>query len=770
VSSPGVLVGKRDDNHLVSPERDSTNYPTRTLAKMNRLCLHAVTTGLVFSFFLFRRQPYSDQDGPSRNLPITLHGNANVLDQYSLCPCGSGKKFKWCCQPIHQEIAKAFQQDQVGQHEAALRIMDEVVAQHPENPEAWGKKALLLWQNEKPDDAEAALSKAFEVMPDYPFGHFLRGKFRLFEGEVPGALMLFRKAAEVYDPNAHQLLIEIFLNIFECEMKLNRPVAARAAAMLALKADPNNMQLRQGVDEVFSPKNPNLPLAATKAYGYHPTKKIGPAAWDKAMARINTSRLTDVLRAFGELAKADPQDPNVWYNLGLTQAWLGNNQAALEALDKYLEMEGDENLAVEAATLAEVLRVGQGMEDVADVVEHAATIPLRDPQAFVNSLVELEKERKVAGLRLDKEQGILAGFALGSGPPALITESAPQSQPVGAFFMLMGQILRIWSIEAEKVEAALAMFRVKSGAIMGEVFQTRGPAKFQDMLSGAVVVSVNPASQEEHDRIVREQFAKHFEETWIHQPRKSLGNVAPVDAAGSPLLRRKLLGALSLLEQIAGMGAKTPIYDFARLRRKLNLVGGEAPAATSATLDISAMNVEDLAKLPLDGLAPSQLELAFQTALGLDAKHVAGKYADALVKSPPRADRADRYPWHNHLINLALAEGDFQLGIDCLNEGEKDDCEHNEGRRRNDYELRRAQILVKKGDHQEAEEAFTRLIDRVPNEWKYRGSATESFLTARQGAKAVKFAETALAEAKKQNNRDQEGYFQELLEAARRQG
>jgi DNA mismatch repair protein MutL len=27
-----------------------------------------------------------------------------ALDQYSPCRCGSGKKIKWCCQPIHAEI------------------------------------------------------------------------------------------------------------------------------------------------------------------------------------------------------------------------------------------------------------------------------------------------------------------------------------------------------------------------------------------------------------------------------------------------------------------------------------------------------------------------------------------------------------------------------------------------------------------------------------------------------------------------------------------
>src|SRR5438045_6090651 len=92
-------------------------------------------------------------------------GSRMLNDPYALCPCGSGKKFKWCCQPIHAEIAQAFQLDERGQHEAALRIVDEVVAKHADNPEAWGRKAQLLFSNERPAEAEAALDKALALNP-----------------------------------------------------------------------------------------------------------------------------------------------------------------------------------------------------------------------------------------------------------------------------------------------------------------------------------------------------------------------------------------------------------------------------------------------------------------------------------------------------------------------------------------------------------------------------------------------------------------------------
>ena len=95
---------------------------------------------------------------------------------------------------------QAFQLDMDGQHEVALRSLDEVVKENPANPEAWGRMAQLLFNNNRVEDAENALQKAFDITPNYPFGHYLRALFRYYEGEIEGALLLFRKAAELYDP------------------------------------------------------------------------------------------------------------------------------------------------------------------------------------------------------------------------------------------------------------------------------------------------------------------------------------------------------------------------------------------------------------------------------------------------------------------------------------------------------------------------------------------------------------------------------------------
>src|SRR4029077_9387496 len=132
-------------------------------------------------------------------------------------------------------------------------------------------------------------------------------------------------------------------------------------------------------------------------------------------------------------------------------------------------------------------------------------------------------------------------------------------------------------------------------------------------------------------------------------------------------------------------------------------------------------------------------------------RELAGRFAAELVKQPPRPDRPDRYPWYSHLIQQAVSEDRLVDAIDLVNNGEKADCEENEGRRRNDYELRRAQLLARQGEIEEADATFSRLIERAPDEARFRGVAAEAMLGARQSARARAFAQGGLARARQQN-------------------
>jgi tetratricopeptide (TPR) repeat protein len=698
-----------------------------------------------------------------------------AVDLYAPCPCGSGKKFKWCCQPIHVEINKAFEQDAQGQHAAALRIMEEVTAAHPANPEAWGRYAQLLYLNDRTDDAENALQKAFDINPNYPFGHLLRGNFRRNEGEIPGALLLFRKAAELYDPEARDVLGNVYMLIGDCELKLNRPVAARAALKIALRYDPANEELRQGFDQAFGDKS-RFPVTARREYTFQSPPAAAPAerraAWDAALVGAADGKLTAAARAFEQLTTQDGNDAAAWYNLGLVHSWLGDNAGGLDALDRYVALEPDEGRAAAAWALGEVLRFGHGMESHADYIEHSALYQIGDPQRVFGFLQEWERQRRLVGVHVQQEEGLVTGVVL-ERPPALTPELAATQVPgVGANLLIVGGHLRLWNVNESALDRVRQELEPAISAYLSRPQIGRGPAAFGDVLLEALGFPVGTTDQAEVERRVRAHVERFFEETWIHRPLRSLNSIPPIDAAGHAGLRKKLRGVVQFLQEATATGVQT--YDWERLRRKLGLLPAEAPAAApgaaAAPADIGALGAAELAALKPEALADAQLEQAYQAALQLDARDLAGHFARALVARPPRPEKPDRFAWYAHLVQLALAEGNTDAALDTLNDGEKADCEQNEGRRRNDYELRRGQIHARRGEADRAQDVFDRLIERVPGELRYRSTAAEAMLSAKQGPRALRFAEQGLAEARKRNDRDSEGHFMELAAAARKQG
>jgi hypothetical protein len=289
---------------------------------------------------------------------------------------------------------------------------------------------------------------------------------------------------------------------------------------------------------------------------------------------------------------------------------------------------------------------------------------------------------------------------------------------------------------------------------------------FSDVSGEAQLFPTGPMNKDDYQKQAKEQAARYFEDTWVHRPLRSLSGSTPLDAAGHAVLRKKLLGVVQFLQDCAAL---SPVagYDFDRLRRKLGLI--KPVAADGAPADIAAMGAAELGALQVEALNDEQLEQAWQTASRLDAQELAGHLAQALAARPPKADKPDRYGLYHFLVQRALTADDTDKALDYVNEGEKADCAYNEGRRRNDYELRRAQVHARRGEADAAFDVYARLIERVPDELRYRGNAVESMLTLKQGARALQFAEAGLVKARAQNSRDAEQHFLELVAAAKKQ-
>lgn len=696
------------------------------------------------------------------------------LDPYASCPCGSGKKFKWCCQPIHKDIDRAFQQEREEQHETALRIMDEVTTAHPTNPEAWGRKAQLLYQNGRVEDAENALEKAFAINPNYPFGLLLRGLFRYHEDEWPGAVLLFRRAADAYDAEASDALAQVYELITDCELKLSRPVAVRAAMKISLRYRPDNEQMGEALKGYFGEQS-RMPLSARREWTLlPPASAVGGErrkAWDQAMAS-ESPRLSELARIFSRLTQEDPSDSAAWFNLGLARAWLGDNAGALEALDKHVELEPDEQQAATAWALGEALRLGYGMEETADYVEHSVMYQIQNMQPIVGLLQQWDQDGKLTRVQVDQEAGLLSGIVLEDVGSVLTGGGGERPRRIASTLVVLGPVLRLRHGNREQLQRVRADLEKQVGSVLSTPREGVTHGNYGDVVSDALVFITGVSDRETAAQRSREYAGRFYEDTWIHRPLKSLNRMPPIEATKSPVLRKKLRGVILFHEECA-TGGLMGGYDFNRLRQKLDLTtttAGATGAGAAPTTDLGSMNAEELAALPIDTLADEQLEKAYQSAIKLGAQELAGNFARAIVARPVRPEQPDRSPWYFYLIQRSLREGGADEALGYVDEGERVDCEHNEGRRRNEYEMRRGQVHCKRGDVEEAFRVFESLLQRDPMDQKSRATAAESMLAMRQSARALKFAEDGVAAARKLNDRDSEEHFLELTRAARKQG
>ena len=694
-----------------------------------------------------------------------------ALDPYAPCPCGSGKKLKWCCAPVLDAIKEAYTLHENQQHDLALAKLDDLFQQHPTNPEILGRKADMLFDLSRFEETEAVLDRVLEVNPNYAYAHYLRGAIRHEEGEYTGALLLYRKAAELANPEDHLRLSQYYVSIAQTEMIHQRPLAGYAALEIAHRLVPANESISQYIEQSFGERSqfPNLlcqpyPLKSLPQSASRTEKQ----AWDQAVAQGQHGQLAAAARAFEQLTATHPELAEAYYNLGLFRAWLGENKEALAALETYLGLEKDEQAAIEAVLLTEALRMDRETADLCDYTERALVYRILDPRPLGEAL-----QNDLQLVDVSAEGGFAVGAFLDRPLPPTSEHLALFELPhLAGFMVLLGDQLNLMNTDHALLQKLRLRLEEKVGPVLqpvaDEVRTVSFPRIVDYLLNVRLPQGVTP---ERGSQLVRAHLEQQFEEIWTRRQLKSLGGNTPLDAAAHPALRRKVLGIIRFLEDVCNSFRVEFPYDFDRLRHKLGLPTAKAPGAvatTEAKRDITTMSAPELSAVETDALSDAELQQGFQAALRLDAHLIAARFAETLIARPAPDSGVDRYALFQHLIQTSLREGEGDKAKEWLDAGLQQDCKHNEGRRRNDYELARARIHLTLKEPQQAFETFAQLTQRVPSNLDYLGKASEAMLTAGMKDKAAQFAEQGLQRAKTSSSRDHAQYFEDLLKAAKR--
>ncbi len=698
-----------------------------------------------------------DKVPPNIHGPNNFNLGPNMQDPYEFCRCGSGKKNRWCCAPLEVEIDKAWRQASMGQHEGALRTLDSLAAANKDNPEVYGRKAELLFALGRPQDASAILEKAFALRGDYPFGNYLKAATLHDNREMVGSLILARKSLESYHPAAVGPLCRVLKLIFNGEMALNRPIAGRVALKMILKLDPTLAEAKEDIESHFGVSS-LFTEAAKQDYSLlpPPPTRDRQMAWNKAAKTHGASRLGGMAKMFEDLTASDPTDIPACYNSVLTLAMIGNNAKALEALDRYFELEKDESRLIAAIGLAIVLKAGFGLTNQSDFLERIFLVKVNDPNLLMGFLRKMADSSQFIPVPRQSEEAALNGFLLKPLSSLVVGgDSTPRYGNLQGVLVARPQFLEMRCHTAASSAYFATEARQNLGLALNEgdvLINTILTDPFKEL----ALVSLDKNPDVDAAKIKQTEFVKHYFSTqWIEMPLKILGDKSPKQALATPMSRIRLLGLLKYID-----GSSSHILDLGFNSEVIKTLIGMQGSLDGST--------ESSGGLPGESSLTS-LDQAFREARHHDRDEEAYSLGQRILEHSSQ-EIADLSHVFQFLARQMVSAGTLEEANQLLSRGVQYDRQNNSGSKTADLELARAQVISKQGLADEAAAVVAETARSHPKDLSIVARATEMLLGMKRAKETLEIGEAGLKEAKHQQNRDAEEHLAELLVAANRLG
>lgn len=602
-----------------------------------------------------------------------------AVEPYAPCPCGSGEKFKWCCQKVEPFADRAQRLFDSGQGESAIKVLDEGLRKEAGNPWLLTRKAVMQIRQGEAEPAKATLRQVLARNPKHIGALVLLTRCVLeTEGPVNGAGMfqeVLGKVDEAQRPGLGSLARVVAYMLAQARLY---PATLKHLRLGADLGDPDGTAESSIRNVEASPTispwlKDDYRLAPAPGTHWGETRK----RFDDAVARAGRGLWASAAAAFDLLSASEPGG-EADYNLGLCRLWIGDQAGALGPLRRRSKALGSTAEAVDLEVLCQQIEPIHP-EDRVEMVQLAW--PLRHRDALLSSLraaPDIFDDGTEPVEEDNPEAGEISSFILLDRPRVDRAADAP---------LAPDQVPRIVGrVSVADDSAVLETYDDGRVDTLGDRFtalagQAIAPAHPETTVLGVEARSTLAMAWEwltpegmtaaEADRLTSEKQAQILREVWPETPMPYLNFRTPAQAARDGNAEVPLRAALLQHEQ--GYGRHEPRPDFAPIRERLGIP--PEPTIDPETVDVASLPLARLGSLAPGRLDDRKLVLYLQRARRAMLVEAIEAAALAIVARPAlfEGGLVDHVSIHADLASFADGRGDREEAQSWIDRGRQAD-------------------------------------------------------------------------------------------------
>lgn len=575
------------------------------------------------------------------------------VDSYAPCPCGSGKKLKFCCGADWPEIERIEKLYESGQEHAAFDALVRLEAKLPNHPHLLQLKSELLMALGRQEEAEAVCDELIAKHPDNAHSRFLATLRLARDAQLSDAIRSWYTALAETASNGlvgtammsgRTLAMAAFAN--------QATVAGRMLLNVLGSIDKSDESIQRLNAAWRSDESQPLLIRELPYFIEAPADARWATAFTDALTSARGANLPKAESQFAALAEQAPNDPAVWSNLATLRAALADLPGAAQAYAKLADCSADWDDAVEAEAMSLLYR-----DDLAgDVVEQfAGEFELQDVDRALETLASNRRFARVPDALLPRDgedspppRAVFRWLDKPEVPASATQTFADVPTVIGAIQLFGRETDRparflVSAFGAERFDESVAALR----STIGEPL----PALGEREIAGAVLTdrlaltwSPQLSTDLTADQVYELNRGWHqnaLMNAWPHAKNHFLNGATPAEAVAGPAKRRALAAAVLLLQ--CELDVVFTRAEFDPLRTKLGL---PAPADIDPASLPPDRPVEQIPLVRLPRVEASKL--SDQQVIYLLNRAAAHRMASAVAHLGEEGLRREKFTLEDH--------------------------------------------------------------------------------------------------------------------------